>query len=115
MILMIEKKRCIIILSLILALLMNLFFLTSCTQYNTEWIIGKTSSEIEKRYGIFDQAPTSPEFQKDGNYISCRCGYTTKEEHVGFLGTDPTEYFVIYFDSEGKAYKVIEDWVVPGG
>lgn len=110
---MLCKKRCIII--LILVLLMSLFFCTSCTQYDTEWIIGKTSSEIEKRYGIFDNAPTSPEFQKDGNYINSRCGYIAKEEYVGFFGTYPNEYFVIYFDSEGKAYKIIEDWVVPGG
>lgn len=85
--------------------------LSSCLgePYDTEWIIGKTEEEIVQRYGEFDiRSPND-----DGSYYSG--GYLVKEEHVGYLGTDPAEYYLIYFDPNGYAYEVNDKYIVPGG
>ncbi len=80
--------------------------------YDEGWIIGKTASEIEARYGSFDLPGSIAE---DGNYYNCGCAYRTKEARVGFFGTDPDEFFMIYFNGEGKAYDIKYPWFVPGG
>ena len=105
------------ILSAVLVLSMTLsgMFLLSCAKYNADWIIGKTSSEIEDRYGTFDYIMSKSEKNSEGNYCTTTCAYLVKEERVGFLGTDPAEYYAIYFDEEGKAKRIYEKWYVPGG
>lgn len=98
-----------------------LTLLASCSDkfkygYDTEWIIGKKSSEIVERYGEFDafSMPREDRFI-DGEWRSASCGYITFKGTAGFLGTPPNEYYMIVFDSEGKACIVHTDWVLPGG
>ncbi|MBQ8498172.1 MAG: hypothetical protein IJ489_12070 [Clostridia bacterium] len=90
-----------------------LLLFSSCnkTPYDTEWIIGKTSAEIEERYGEFYQC--SMPVSEDGLYRNCRCSLVIKESRTGFLGTDPAEVLSISFDENGIAYKTSEelgDW-----
>ena len=77
--------------------------------YNKDWILGKTADEIMERYGEFDLGKPN----EDGLYS--KGAYLTKEKHVGYLGTEPAEYCMIYFNSKGCAYKVVEKYVIPGG
>lgn len=82
------------------------FSITGCNPskpYDSEDFIGLTSAEIVEKYGEFDNAHMPP--SKDGLYHKCKCGYIVKEAAVGFLGTEPPEYFMIYFDENGIAYK----------
>lgn len=100
--------------SILLLCVLSLLCLTACSRFNENWIIGKTSTEIEEKYGAFDAADPDKK-NEEGNYVSARCGYLTREKQVGFLGTYPEEYFMIYFDKEGKAYDITHPWYVPGG
>jgi len=95
----------------------TLLHLSSCSgyKYKDDWILGKTSSEIEEKYGEFYLSPTDSEYIKDGNYVSCACAYKIREKRVGFMGTDPEMFYRIYFDADGKAYKVDDEWYIPGG
>ena len=70
--------------------------------YNDHWIIGKSISEIEKRYGVFDK-----------HFGNSSKGYCVKPSTTDWWG-DATwpEYYMIYFNENGKAYKV--DIVVGG-
>ncbi len=108
-----HKKKYTFVLSLLL-LLTTLMSLSSCSGYDEDRIIGKTSSEVEEMYGAFDYIMNG-EAAVDGNYYSCRCCYLVKDEKVGFFGTDPAEYVSISFDEEGKAYEVEYPWYIPGG
>jgi len=94
---------------LALALLMSL---AGCARhrYDEGWILGKTSAEVEARYGPF--AISGLDRDEDGRYRSCLCGYVIKEKRVGALGTDPEILFVIHFNAEGIA---VETKVAPGG
>ena len=85
--------------------------LSSCSAapYDTKWVIGKTEEEIVQRYGEFDIRSRNEE----GSYY--KGAYLVKEKHVGYLGTDPEEYYLIYFDSNGYAYKVNDKHIIPGG
>ena len=104
-----------IIWPIVLLAIFIIISLSSCSQmYDDEWILGKTSSEIEKKYGSFDYLYNNPD-QIEGNYYNGGCAYLTKEERVGFLGAHPEEYYMIFFNPEGKAYKVVKKWYVPGG
>ena len=108
-------KRCRRTIWLTALIVILIISLSSCSQkYDDKWILGKTSSEIEEKYGTFDYIYSDPD-QIDGNYYNGGCAYLTKEEKVGYLGTDPAEYYMIYFDSEGKAYEIVKKWYVPGG
>ena len=88
--------------TLIMVLLVSF---TGCTKqkYSEEDFIGLTSQEIIDKYGDFDHCHQSPD--DDGIYRNTMCGYIVKEEHVGYLGTTPADYFLIHFDSEGIAYE----------
>lgn len=111
----IKKKHWMLICMAALLMIYGVMSLSSCAQkYDKEWILGKTSSEIEERYGPFDYCGNT-EYRSDGNYYNGGCAYRTKEERVGYFGTDPAEYYRVYFDSEGKAYEIKEKWFVPGG
>lgn len=72
-------------------------------QYAEDEIVGLTSIEIVEKYGDFDRMQGSP--GEDGLFRDCACGYLVSEKRVGFLGTTPPEYFMIYFDEDGFA-----DW-----
>lgn len=71
-------------------------------QYAEDEIVGLTSIEIVEKYGDFDRMQGSP--GEDGLYRDCACGYLVSEKQVGFFGTTPPEYFMIYFDEDGFAH-----------
>ena len=70
--------------------------------YEDRWIIGKNADQIEQRYGEFDK-----------HFGSSSKGYCVKPSTTDWWG-DATwpEYYMVYFDESGKAYKV--DVVVGG-
>lgn len=83
--------------------------LTACNlfmPYDPDDFIGLNSDEIIAKYGEFDVHKATLR-ATEAAYLYCNgsCGYMVKEEQVGFLGTDPPEYFMIYFDANGIAYK----------
>ena len=71
-------------------------------QYDEDEIIGLTSYEIVEKYGDFDRKQDVP--GRDGLYRDCGCGYLISEERVGFFGTTPPKYFMIYFNEDGIAH-----------
>ena len=88
--------------------------------YDEEWIIGKTSVEIQEQYGTFyrvELLPGGPYVQADADvfYKNADCYYLIKEERVGYLGTYPEEYFVIRFDENGIAVDCYEELGGKGG
>ena len=88
--------------------------------YDEEWIIGKTSAEIQERYGTFYQVRVLPygdpiEVNEDTICKNAEGYYLTKEERVGWLGTYPEEYFVIRFDENGIAIDCYEELGGKGG
>lgn len=93
-----RNRVCLVILTAVLLLV-----LTGCKPYYAEDFIGMTSQEIIEQYGEFDHTHNSP--GADRLYRNTMCGYIVKDAAVGFLGTDPPEYFLIHFGSDGIAYK----------
>ena len=82
--------------------------------FDKEWIIGKTSAEIEQKYGAFDIS-MMPLGEGDILYRNCGCGYMTKRGVQGLSGTPTDEFFMIYFDSDGIACEIKENVARPGG
>ena len=119
------KKTIIRLICLIFALVMLCSVLTSCDlvykiKYNEKMIIGKTVEEITEKYGDYDFCnKRSPYLDTDGNLIEDslnRIGYQTGYIYPDF-GTDLKfeKYVLIYFDKDGKAYKIERDYTFPGG
>ena len=118
-----ERKFCIfsniLIVVLVLFLVIGFIWGTeierwfAALKFDEDWIIGKNSSEIEEKYGEFDFLAVDRE--SDGKIYRGKAGYLTKEKYVGYLGTDPEEFYVIYFDSDGIAYKTQKNYMRPGG
>lgn len=114
-----KKKRRIFACLIVFVIIATLICLASCSNKrrfdmdDMEWMLGKTSSEIEERYGSFDFIRGHKEKSEDGNYYSAGCCYEVKEKRVGPFGTDPAVYFQIHFDSEGRAYRFIYPWYIP--
>ena len=77
--------------------------LSSCAQhsYDEEWIIGKTSSEIEERYGRFDRFEWG--YRDDGLLYSTDAGYIIKASTVSWHGKTTEELFVVHFNEVGLA------------
>lgn len=91
------------ILAIVLLMLLILCVLSGCEKkYSEDEIIGLTSIEIVEKYGDFDRTQGFPD--EDGLYRDCACGYLFSEKRVGFFGTTPPEYFMIYFDEDGVAH-----------
>lgn len=89
-----------------LLLIILLFNTTGCTnkmKYDKNAFIGYNSNEIAMKYGDFDIVTDGP--QGDGLYCHCKCGYISRETQKDNFGTIPPEYFMIYFDENGIAYK----------
>lgn len=80
--------------------------------YDTDWIIGKTSSEIIDQYGAFDCI--TMDANEDGLYKNCKCGYTIIEEKQGFLSKSEEVLLFVHFDENGVAVKC-EQGYRPGG
>ena len=89
--------------------------LCSCSRfyrgYDTHWIIGKTSAEIQERYGEFDYwfAPKP----SDGLCCNMMCGYIVKEKYDSFVFYSWELILAIWFDSDGVAYKLEKDYPYP--
>ena len=103
------KKYVLIFLVLFLCLIVVLWLLAR-PKYDIFWINGKTSSEIETRYGAFSQCGMPPD--RDGLYRNCRCSLLIRDEQVGFFGKIPAKVLAITFDERGFA---IETEVMAGG
>lgn len=103
----INKKRIIIIIATTIVIFAIAFFSVYWYNHPTHylfedrWIIGKDANQIKQRYGEFDK-----EFGGSSK------GYCVKPEIVGYFGTTWPEYYMIYFDENGDAYKVE---IVEGG
>ncbi len=82
-----------------------LVVLAGCKSYDPKDYIGLTSKEIVEKYGEFDVERSDP--SADGLFRKCGCGYTVVPERVGFFGTTPPKYFMIYFDNNGIAFKCV--------
>ncbi len=84
---------------------------TENIKYNEDWIVGKGSAEIIKKYGEFDivQKRTTV----DGDFYGALCGYRTKKETSDFIFNDiiPEEFFVIYFNSDNVAYDTERNYI----
>ncbi len=102
-----KKLWCVLVAALLL------LGIWGCSQgkYKEADFLGKTSLEIEEKFGKFEQIFSRAD--TDGLYRNCACGYITKDAVRGFLGTDPPEYFLVYFDSDGIAYECRKN--IPGG
>ena len=103
------KNKNLILLISLLTFSILLTFVVVCVevlpkQYNAEWIIGKTADEIIERYGEFDRTMAKEYGIREGAYL-------TKAERTGFLGIEPAEYYVIYFNSDGYACAVEKNYI----
>ena len=98
---------------LLLLCFLLIIMLSGCgKKFNSDDYIGKTSAEIIDKYGEFDYV--IGETDDSGLFTNTKCGYTSKEKRIGFLGTSEEEFFFIYFDENGDAYKC-DYGVRPGG
>lgn len=97
----------------LLAVILLAAVLCSCggSDYDTDWIVGKTSAQIEERYGPFYQCGMPA--GADGLYRNCRCSLVITPRRAGFLGTSPAEVLAISFDGNGVAISTevtVGDW-----
>ena len=76
--------------------------------FDESWIFGKNSDEIQAKYGKFDQIGKLNE--QGLCYDSC-CSYSTQD----FPDIGLKESYVIYFDSDGIAYKIVKRATPKGG
>lgn len=88
---------------LISFLLCTVLLFSACKQhhYDAEWIIGKTSAEIEEKYGKFDRKEW--DYQEDGLLYGTDAGYIIKESRQSWYGKTTEELFVVRFNQEGIA------------
>ena len=101
----------VLLLTVIISLCVTILSGCSDSKYDTEWIIGRSSTEVIEKYGEFDC--THMPAGEDGLYRS-KCGYTIKEPQKGFFGTSPEVLFYISFDENGIAV-ACEEGYRPGG
>ena len=83
-----------------------LFTLCACREdtgmYEPDWIIGKTSLEVEERYGEFYQPSILR--SSDGLFRNTACHYLLREKPT-FFGDVEITLFSITFDENGIAYE----------
>ena len=77
--------------------------------YDDGYILGKTSAEIQDKYGVFDLMEA--EFNEDGLYCDGWCRYLTAKginDIDLYMLIAPTydEYYSIHFDENGVADKI---------
>ncbi len=81
-----------------------LFTLCACREdtgmYEPDWIIGKTSLQIESKYGEFYQEGTLR--SSDGLFRNTECHYFLKERPL-FFGDVEITLFSIHFNENGIA------------
>ena len=98
---------------MLFSLVTGLFSCEKKPAYDKEWILGKTYSEIQEKYGEFDMK-TAENDELASRGIYCSCAYVIKPKRVGYLGTTEAEYYMIYFKG-GVAIRVDESYYIPGG
>lgn len=93
------KKR-LSIFFLVCAVFLSLW---ACAQrpYDEEWIIGKTSAEIEEKYGQFQRI--SNPYHEDGLLYRTDAGYIIKKSRVSWHGKTTEVLFVVRFNQDGLA------------
>ena len=93
---------------IICAVLLFTLLLTLCACkedtgiYDPNWIIGKTSLEVEERYGEFYQPSILR--SSDGLFRNTACHYLLRERPMFFCDVEIT-LFSIYFNENGIAYE----------
>jgi len=95
------KSRTLLFISLILCAVLVLFSACTHQSFDAEWIIGKTSAEIEERYGPFDRL--GMEYQKDGLLYNTDAGYVISESRTTWHGRTTETLFVVHFNEDGIA------------
>ena len=105
-------KRQIATVFICVVFLLSLAGCSTKQNYNENDFIGKTSAQIEAKYGPFDCCGMP--ISEDGLYRNSTCGYTIQELKQGFFGTDPEWLVFICFDENGVAYDTYEGYR-PGG
>lgn len=97
------EKRTKNFITILLVVLLVIGLVLVCFQlnylYHKNWIMGKTSAEIQERYGQFDQ--TGMPVSADGLYRGCICSYFVTKERVA----KPLIMFSIGFNKSGIAYE----------
>lgn len=94
------KRKCILFV-VIVAILLCFSSCGTKYKYDADEVVGLTSIQIVEKYGNFDRKQGYP--NEDGLYCNCACGYLIKPKKVGYFGTTPPEYFMIFFDETGVA------------
>ncbi len=97
-------RKCILTMFIVVSLFGGIFWYYHPThyKYNGRFIIGSSIEEITSEYGDFDKV-----FYTDSSNITISgAGYLVQQEKKGFLGTSPEKYYMIVFDSTGKAISV---------
>ena len=103
---------------IICAVLLFTLLLTLCACkentgiYDPNWIIGKTSLEIEERYGEFYHLGYRR--PSDGLFRSTQCHYLLKEKPM-FFGDVELTFFSISFDENGVATECLTQLGPLGG
>ncbi len=98
-----DTLRRLCLLLLICALLCSM---SGCRRfdYDPDWIIGKNSAEIQKRYGAFDFC--NAEASDDGLVRDCVATYYIRKDAKQLFGDPlPDIKFHIWFDETGIAYE----------
>lgn len=91
------------VLALLLCITLLLFSACTFHGYDEDWVIGKTSAEIEARYGTFDRLGMN--YEEDGLLYRTVAGYIIKESRVTWHGKTTEQLFVVYFDELGIAWQ----------
>ena len=103
---------------LIVACILYLFF-PHRTDYDEEWIVGKTRQEIEDRYGSFDEYNEYHNYHNKftDEYYDYSVGiyHTSLDKPSLFGGTIFGRNLEIYFDENGIATSVSSVSTHPGG
>ena len=98
-------KKIVVIGSLVVLTAIILVCIFPLEKYDTDWIIGKTEAQVIEKYGEFVQ------YEREsfkGGRVEYVGSYIIEERRKGFLGTRPTKYLRIRFNSEGVAFKCYE-------
>ena len=97
---------------ILMLFLITVTFLSSCSKYDEDWIIGKTYDEVRERYGEFDWIQPL-----ESTEASVRAGYLIREKNTrSILFYVPAdEFYLITFDQNMRAYYIQESYYRPGG
>lgn len=81
-------------------------FIDKSYMYDSKQIIGRSSEEIQSKYGIFDF--TDVKLNEKGSYCDGWCGYLTANgindiDFYMLIAPTYDEYYLIHFDKNGLA------------